>query len=86
MNTLNEKNNDNQIKRLANTLTSAFLLDSDNTSFKKIGNDIECSNHEAVESWIQQVLLNPDKKLAECLLPLLVPRLQDSLTNGGDYE
>jgi len=86
MKTLTEKNNDNQIKRLANTLTSAFLLDSDKTSFKKIGSDLDCSTHEAVENWIQQILLNPDKRLAECLLPLLVPRLQDSLTNGGNYE
>ena len=86
MNTLNEKNNDNQIKRLATTLASAFLLNSDNTTFKKIGSGLECSNNEAVENWIHQILLNPDKRLAECLLPLLVPRLQDSLTNGGNYE
>ena len=83
---MNTVNNKNQIDRIVNTLMTAYRIQpeklvSNNEFVKKV------TYEEDTREWVRQSLLNPDKKLAECILPILVDRFEARLNNcGSNYD
>ena len=75
-----EKPNDEYMERLIDALMFAFRIQKDNSLVSVLGLGTEKSNHDALRTWIQNTLINPDMQIAESVLPRLIERLEQSLS------
>lgn len=77
-----ETESETQIQKLTKTLMTAYSIKAGNSIIEKVGIGYESSNYEAVENWIKNNLLNPNDKLAESILPVLVDQFDDVYAGG----
>ncbi len=70
-----------QIQRLTKTVMTAYSIHADNP-LNIIGRGTEASNYEAVENWIMSILANPNEKLAESILPILIDQFDEVIAGG----
>ena len=81
---MSESNSD-QTQRLVDALMYAFKINKDDSLVNTLGSGIEHTNQEALTHWIQSILLKPDLKLAESILPRLIDKLEEALQTKGKY-
>lgn len=72
--------NNRQIQKLAKAIMTAYQINP-NALVSSNNYVAEETHQEAIVDWIQDSLLNLDEKLADCVLPILVDRFEDYLTD-----
>ena len=72
--------NSTQIQKLANTIMASYKI-KPNAHVSSNKYVVKQTYQEAIEDWIQASLLNLDEKLADCLLPILIDRFEDYLSD-----
>ena len=65
------------LQKLVRTLMFAY-------SYKKNGPQEYFTEQQTIETWILEYLANPNHRLAECVMPLLVEDFNLFLSNKGD--
>lgn len=72
----------NHIKRISQTLLYAYRIQPDALTSKNI--HVKKVTHiDETEDWVRNSLMNPDEKLVDSVLPILVERFEDHLRNYG---
>lgn len=76
---INENNittNNENLQKLVRTLMFAY-------SYKKNSPQEYFAEQQTIETWILEYLANPNSRLAECVMPLLVEDFDLFLSNKG---
>ncbi len=71
------------IERLIDALIFSFRIPDDDSLVKVLGTGMETANQDAIRTWIQYTLSNPDMRMAETILPWLITRFEQTLNPSG---
>ncbi len=77
INETNKTTKNVNLQKLVSTLMFAY-------SYKKNSPQEYLTEQQTIETWILEYLANPNYRLAECVMPLLVEDFDLFLSNKGD--
>jgi len=75
----------NHINLISKTLLYAYRIKPDSLISKNIYVK-KVTYLEDTEDWVRNSLLNLDEPLVDCVLPILVERFEEHLSNNGVIE